>query len=169
MRVKNTVLLQFLNLYFSVLLVVVQTETMKTIILSYTCTLALCLCVYPWELQRNTCNVLKCGVGKGWTRSVGPIVREMKKCYKETRRREISYIQYTEEWICLNWERWGVGIGAKCPSNIFFFLTLLLRKLKALTHRTFYLPSVLPSVTSQRSPMEERLTGLVTSCIKITI
>jgi hypothetical protein len=40
---------------------------------------------------RNTWKVLKCGAGEGWGRSVGPIVCEMKNCYKESRRRRISY------------------------------------------------------------------------------
>jgi hypothetical protein len=29
--------------------------------------------------------------GEGWRRSVGPIMRVMKKCYEESRRRGISY------------------------------------------------------------------------------
>jgi hypothetical protein len=29
---------------------------------------------------RNNSKVLKCGGGKGWTRSVGPVVSEMKYC-----------------------------------------------------------------------------------------
>jgi len=33
---------------------------------------------------------LKYDAGKGWRRSVEPIVGEMKKCYKESRRRGIS-------------------------------------------------------------------------------
>jgi hypothetical protein len=41
---------------------------------------------------RNTREVLKCGAGDGWRRSVGLIMWEM-KCYKETRRPGISYIQ----------------------------------------------------------------------------
>jgi hypothetical protein len=41
----------------------------------------------------NTWNILKCGAGGGWRRSVGPIVWKMKKCYLQSRRREISYIQ----------------------------------------------------------------------------
>jgi hypothetical protein len=32
---------------------------------------------------RNTWKVLKCGVGEGWRRSVGPIMWEMKKCFLE--------------------------------------------------------------------------------------
>jgi len=36
----------------------------------------------------NTWKVLKCYVGKGWRRSVEPIMREMKKSYKESRREE---------------------------------------------------------------------------------
>jgi hypothetical protein len=41
----------------------------------------------------NTWKVLKCGAGEGWRRSVGPIVWEMKKYYRESRRRGISYVQ----------------------------------------------------------------------------
>jgi hypothetical protein len=36
---------------------------------------------------------LKCGVGEGWRRSVGPIEGEMNKYYIEYSRRGISYIQ----------------------------------------------------------------------------
>jgi len=39
---------------------------------------------------RNTWKFLKCGVGGGLRSSVGPIVREMKKCYIESMRRGIS-------------------------------------------------------------------------------
>jgi hypothetical protein len=35
---------------------------------------------------------LKCGAGERW-RAFGPIVKEMKKYYIESRRREISYKQ----------------------------------------------------------------------------
>jgi hypothetical protein len=42
---------------------------------------------------RNTWKVLKCGAGKGWGRSVGPIVRETKKWYMEWRSRGISYME----------------------------------------------------------------------------
>jgi hypothetical protein len=42
---------------------------------------------------RNTRKVLKCDAEKGEKRSVGPIVWEMNKCYKESRQRGISYIQ----------------------------------------------------------------------------
>jgi predicted solute-binding protein len=38
-------------------------------------------------------QVLKCGAEEGCRRSVGPIVREMKKYYIESRRRGISYKQ----------------------------------------------------------------------------
>jgi len=38
-------------------------------------------------------KVLKCGAGEECRRSFGPIVSEMKKCYIETRRRKISWIQ----------------------------------------------------------------------------
>jgi hypothetical protein len=34
---------------------------------------------------RNMWEVLKCGGGGGWRSSVGLIVRELKKCYKESR------------------------------------------------------------------------------------
>jgi hypothetical protein len=34
---------------------------------------------------------LKFGAGEGWRRSVGPIKRKIKKCYKELERRRISY------------------------------------------------------------------------------
>jgi len=40
------------------------------------------------ESGSNTWKVLKCYVGKGWRRSVEPIMREMKKSYKESRREE---------------------------------------------------------------------------------
>jgi len=33
------------------------------------------------------------GAGEGWRRTVEPIMCEMKRCYKESRRRGISYIQ----------------------------------------------------------------------------
>jgi hypothetical protein len=44
---------------------------------------------------------LKCGVGEELKRSGGPIVREMKKYYAESRRRGISYKQKrrTANWI----------------------------------------------------------------------
>jgi len=37
---------------------------------------------------------LKCGVGGGWKRSVGPIMREMKMYCLESRSRGISYMKY---------------------------------------------------------------------------
>jgi hypothetical protein len=40
-------------------------------------------------------KVLICGAGKGWRRPVAPIVVEM-KCYKESRKRGISYKQKKE-------------------------------------------------------------------------
>jgi hypothetical protein len=40
----------------------------------------------------KTWKVPKCGAGEGRRRSVGPIMLEVKKCYKESRRR-ISYKQ----------------------------------------------------------------------------
>jgi hypothetical protein len=48
------------------------------------------------KLVKNTLTVLKCGAGEGWRRSIGPIIREMKKCCKESRRRVISYKQQNE-------------------------------------------------------------------------
>jgi hypothetical protein len=36
------------------------------------------------------------GAGEVWRRSVGSIVREMKKCYVESRRRGISYLRLIE-------------------------------------------------------------------------
>jgi hypothetical protein len=38
----------------------------------------------------HICKDLKCGAGEEW-RSVGPIVREMKKYYTESRITEIDY------------------------------------------------------------------------------
>jgi hypothetical protein len=37
---------------------------------------------------------LECGARKGWRRSVGPIVRKVKKIYMELRKRGMSYKQY---------------------------------------------------------------------------
>jgi hypothetical protein len=37
---------------------------------------------------------LKCGAGGGWKRSVGLIMREMKKYCLESRSRGISYVKY---------------------------------------------------------------------------
>ena len=45
----------------------------------------------------NTWEVLKCGAGEGWRRSVGPIMWEMKKCYLESMSRGISYMKYRKE------------------------------------------------------------------------
>jgi len=36
---------------------------------------------------------MKCGAGEGWRRSVGSIVWEMKKCYRESRGTGISYVR----------------------------------------------------------------------------
>ena len=50
--------------------------------------------VWCWNLDNSESRAeipgkfLKCGFGEGWKRAVGPIVWEMKKCYKESRRRE---------------------------------------------------------------------------------
>jgi hypothetical protein len=40
--------------------------------------------------------ILKCGAGEEWRRSVGPIMQGIKKYYIQSRRRGISYTQYTE-------------------------------------------------------------------------
>jgi len=40
---------------------------------------------------------LKCDAGKGWRISVESIVGEMKECYKESRRKGISYKQKKKE------------------------------------------------------------------------
>jgi hypothetical protein len=39
---------------------------------------------------------MKCGVGIGWRRSVGPIVWKMRKYYIESRRRGVAYVQQKE-------------------------------------------------------------------------
>jgi hypothetical protein len=36
-------------------------------------------------------NILLCDAGEGWRRSAAAIMLEMKKCYKESRKRGISY------------------------------------------------------------------------------
>jgi hypothetical protein len=49
-----------------------------------------------WKLRKvdqKCLEVLKCGAGEGWRRSVGPIVWEMKKYYIESRRTGMSYKQ----------------------------------------------------------------------------
>jgi hypothetical protein len=33
------------------------------------------------------------GAGEGWKRSVGPIVLKIKKCYTESIRKEVPYVQ----------------------------------------------------------------------------
>jgi hypothetical protein len=43
--------------------------------------------------MRNTWEVLKCGAGEGWRRSVGLNVCEMKTYYIESRRKGVSYRQ----------------------------------------------------------------------------
>jgi hypothetical protein len=42
---------------------------------------------------RNTCKVLKCGVGEGWRKSAGPIMFEMKKYYLDSRNKGTSYMK----------------------------------------------------------------------------
>jgi hypothetical protein len=44
-------------------------------------------------------SIALCGAGEGWRRTVEPIMCEMKKCYKESMRRGISYIQLEEEML----------------------------------------------------------------------
>jgi len=43
---------------------------------------------------RNNLKVSTSGAGEGWRRSVEPIVCKIKKCFIESRRKGISYIQY---------------------------------------------------------------------------
>jgi hypothetical protein len=45
---------------------------------------------------RYNWKALKCGAGEGRKRPIGLIVKEMKKCYTESRRAGISYMQYKE-------------------------------------------------------------------------
>jgi hypothetical protein len=47
---------------------------------------------------RNTWKDLKCGAGERWRRSIGPIVLEMKKCYKESHAVENSF--WKRLWTC---------------------------------------------------------------------
>jgi hypothetical protein len=42
---------------------------------------------------KNSWEVVKCGAGEGWRRSVGPTTCEMKKCYIESRMKGITHIQ----------------------------------------------------------------------------
>jgi hypothetical protein len=51
--------------------------------------LFVCLHIYI-----NSWKVLKCGAGGGWKRSVGLIMREMKKYCLKSRSRGISYMKY---------------------------------------------------------------------------
>jgi len=39
------------------------------------------LCLYFGTTFQSTWQVLKCGAGEGWRRSVAPIMLEIKKCY----------------------------------------------------------------------------------------
>jgi hypothetical protein len=48
---------------------------------------------YIIKVCHKSWKVLKCGVGDGWRRSVGPIMCEMKKYYLESRSRGISYMK----------------------------------------------------------------------------
>jgi hypothetical protein len=36
---------------------------------------------------RNTWKVFKCGAGEGWKRSVGPLIRKLKKYYTQSRKK----------------------------------------------------------------------------------
>jgi hypothetical protein len=50
-----------------------------------------------WTLRavdQKHLNVLKCGAGGGWKRSVGLIMWEMKMYYLESKSRGISYMKY---------------------------------------------------------------------------
>jgi len=42
---------------------------------------------------RNTWKVLKCGAGEGWKRSVGPVLRKLKKYCTQSRKKGMPYIQ----------------------------------------------------------------------------
>jgi len=42
------------------------------------------ICYYFEKQIRNTWKFFKCGAGKGWRRSVAPIVVEMRKCNKKS-------------------------------------------------------------------------------------
>jgi hypothetical protein len=55
---------------------------------------------------------LKCGGGRGWIRSVGLIMIEMKKYYLESRSRGISYIKYA------NGRR--IGLVTFCVETVFY-------------------------------------------------
>jgi len=46
---------------------------------------------YLKKQSRHIFEVLKCGAGRGWRRSVGPIKWKMKKYYIESRRKWTSY------------------------------------------------------------------------------
>jgi hypothetical protein len=63
------------------------------------------------ECIMNIWEVLKCGAGEEWRRSVGPIEGQMKKYYTEYRRRGISYIQYKEGWL--------TGLVTSCVGTAF--------------------------------------------------
>jgi len=43
---------------------------------------------------KNTWKVLNRGAGEGWKRSVGPLIRKLKKYYTESRRKGMSYMQF---------------------------------------------------------------------------
>jgi len=51
------------------------------------------------------------GTGEEWGRSVAPIMLEMKKCYKESKRRGITYIQYKDGRI--------MGLITSCVGTAF--------------------------------------------------
>jgi hypothetical protein len=55
---------------------------------------------------------LKIGAGKGWRKSIGPIMRKTKKRYTESRRRGISYIQYSKRRL--------PGLVTSCVETTFY-------------------------------------------------
>jgi len=46
---------------------------------------------YFTKQTRNTWKVVKCSPGEGCRRSIWPIVWDVRKCYVESRRREVLY------------------------------------------------------------------------------
>jgi hypothetical protein len=52
------------------------------------------------KFNRKTLEVLESGAGEGWRRSVGPIVCEMKKCCKGSRRKgKLTVKRRKANWI----------------------------------------------------------------------
>jgi hypothetical protein len=50
---------------------------------------------------------LKCGAGEGWKRSVGPMVREMKKYYIKKRRKKKTKKKKKRKEGKLEWPHFG--------------------------------------------------------------